>query len=448
LSGGRVVEESLFGYRGQLKERLSSLNLKVGDIVRIRKGGLTLSGALMPRSQYEDDRHIVLKLDNGYNVGVEVTPVTNIEKVGEGRAPIFTPPPPPPSNPNLPKISIVSTGGTIASRVDYRTGAVFPALSAYDLYTAVPELADLANVETEILFSVFSENLTPRHWSELSKVVYERCRRGDLRGVVVAHGTDTMAYTASALSFALQDLPIPVILVGSQRSSDRPSSDAASNLVGATIAAISAPFAEVGIAMHENVSDESIAIHRGVRARKCHTSRRDAFRSIGTTPLARVRSGKIEMLTQRYRPREAGRSPILRDRFEERVALLKFHPGFDAKLIEHLVESGFRGIVLEGTGLGHVSSSLFDPLRRAREKGVLVAMTSQCVWGRVRMTVYETGIDLLSLGVVPLEDMLAETALVKMMWTLGQTEDIVEARKLMVTDIAGEICERSVYEEV
>jgi len=442
------MEESLFGYRGELKKRLASLNLKVGDIVRIKKGDLPLRGTLMPRTQYEDERHIVLKLDNGYNIGIEVTAVTNIEKIGEGHAPIFAPAPPPPSNPNLPKISIISTGGTIASRVDYRTGAVFPALSAHDLYTAVPELADLANVETEILFSVFSENLTPKHWSELSKAVYERCTRRDLRGVVVAHGTDTMAYTASALSFALQDLPIPVILVGSQRSSDRPSSDAASNLIGATIAAISAPFAEVGIAMHENVSDESIAVHRGVRARKCHTSRRDAFRSIGTTPLGRVKSKEIEMLTQKYRLRDSSRSPTLKNMFDERVALLKSHPGLDAKLVEHAVESGFRGIILEGTGLGHVSSSLFDSLRRAKEKNVLVAMTSQCIWGRVRMTVYETGIDLLSIGVIPLEDMLAETALVKMMWALGQTEDTIEARKLMVTNIAGEISERSFYEEV
>jgi glutamyl-tRNA(Gln) amidotransferase subunit D len=365
--------------------------------------------------------------------------------MGSGTKPTFVAAPLPQQNPNLPKVTIISTGGTIASRVDYRTGGVRPALSASDLYSVVPELSEVARVDAEILFSVFSENITCKHWAEMAQSIAKYIEKGE-DGVVIAHGTDTMGYTAAALSFALQELPVPVILVGSQRSADRPSSDAATNLTGAVTAAAKAPFAEVALAMHATSSDKTIILHRGTKVRKCHTSRRDTFKSVNVEPLAKVENGNAIMLTQDYRRRDKSRKLALKPDFEEKVALLKFHPSFNPEIIDHLMGKGFMGIVLEGTGLGHISHLCIASVRKAIEKNVVVAMTSQCIWGRVDMNVYNTGRDLLNAGVIPLEDMLSETALVKLMWALGQTKSPEEAKKLLTTDIAGEISARTVSE--
>jgi len=439
------LDEERLGYKGEALQRLKQTQAEIGDMIRITKDAETYEGILIPRSEYSDTKHIVIKLKTGYNIGIVITPNTKIEKIGAGTKPAFVAPSLPTQKPNLPKVTIISTGGTIASRVDYRTGAVRPALSASDLYSVVPELSDIATIEAEILFSIFSEDMTTRHWTELAKAVAKRIEKGE-DGVIVAHGTDTMGYTAAALSFALQDLPVPVILVGSQRSADRPSSDAATNLTGAVTAAAKAPFAEVALAMHETPSDKAIVLHRGTKVRKCHTSRRDTFKSINTEPLAKVENGAVIMLTQNYRKRDKGRKLVLKPNFEEKVALVKFYPGFNHEIIDDLVNKGYKGIVLEGTGLGHISHNCLNSVRTAVEKGVMVAMTSQCIWGRVDMNVYDTGRDFLNAGVVPLEDMLSETALVKLMWTLGQTSNPEEAKKLLTTNIASEISPRTLSE--
>jgi glutamyl-tRNA(Gln) amidotransferase subunit D len=264
------------------------------------------------------------------------------------------------------------------------------------------------------------------------------------QGVVVTHGTDTMGYTAAALSFALQNLPVPVVLVGAQRSEDRPSSDAALNLIGAVVAAVKAPFAEVALAMHESVSDEAVILHRGTKVRKLHTSRRDAFKTVNASPLAKVLDGKVIMLTDNYCPRNPQKKLGLKPDFEEMVALLKFYPSMNPELIKWHVDTGYKGLVLEGTGLGHIRQECFSAVKNAIENGLIVAMASQCIWGRVNMNVYTNGRDLLTLGVIPLEDMLAETALVKLMWSLGQTKDVEEAKRLLTTNVATEVSARTV----
>jgi len=439
------LNENPIGYKGEALHRLEQAQAEIGDVIKITKDAEAYEGILIPRSEYSDDRHIVIKLKTGYNIGIQITPATKIEKTGAGTKPTFTTPPQPPQKPNLPKVTIISTGGTIASRVDYRTGAVRPALSASDLYSVVPELSDIATINAEILFSIFSENITCKHWTEMAQSIAKHIEKGE-DGVVIAHGTDTMGYTAAALSFALQDLPVPVILVGSQRSADRPSSDAATNLTGAVTAAAKAPFAEVTLAMHETPSDKATVLHRGTKVRKCHTSRRDTFKSINAEPLAKVENGNVIMLTEDYRKRDKSRKLVLKPKFEEKAALLKFYPGLNPDIIDYLVSKGCRGIVFEGTGLGHVSNQCLNSVRNAVEKGVIVAMTSQCIWGRVDMKVYDTGRDYLNAGVVPLEDMLSETALVKLMWTLGQTKSPEEATKLLTTNIAGEISPRTLSE--
>jgi len=439
-------KEEVSGYKGEASAGIRKTEAEIGDVLRITKNGQVYEGILIPRSEYGDEKHIVIKLKSGYNVGVRITPDTKIERIGKGVKPTFATSPPPEQNPELPRIAIISTGGTIASRVDYRTGAVRPALTASDLYSVVPELANIARIDAHILFSLFSENITPKHWTEIAKAVSKQISKG-IDGTVIAHGTDTMGYTAAALSFALQDLPVPVILVGSQRSADRPSSDAATNLVGAVTAAGIAPFAEVAVAMHETTSDTSIVLHRGTKVRKCHTSRRDTFKSVNTSPMARVQNQKITMLIEEYRKRNSTRKLTLKPEFDEKVALIKFYPGMNPAIIDWYVQNDYMGIVLEGTGLGHVGRYIFKAIRNAVDHNVVVGMTTQCIWGRVDMNVYDQGRDLLASGVIPLEDMLPETAAVKLMWIFGQNRDVEKAKRLLKTNIVGEISPRTLAEE-
>jgi glutamyl-tRNA(Gln) amidotransferase subunit D len=436
----------LTGYRGKALTLLSNHNVSIGNSVLVKTSEGEYSGILMPRYEFSDDEHIVIKLKSGYNVGIEVAKVIKLEKVdmkdtelnkGEKIAPSI--------NKELPKIALISTGGTIASKIDYRTGGVRAALTAEELYAAVPELSNYAMIDTEVLFSEYSENLTAKHWTEMAKKIHEKVSMGYM-GVVLTHGTDTMHYSAAALSFALSNVPVPIVLVGAQRSSDRPSSDAALNLIGATYFASNADVSGVYVAMHNNTNDDLIAVHVGTRVRKNHTSRRDAFESINLPPAAFVNNRSIEMkidsLPKRKSPSRFEIKPI----FEERAALLKYHPSMDPSVIEYFVDKGYRGLVIEGTGLGHVGKQCFDALKNAIEHGMLVCMSSQCIWGRVRMTVYETGRDLLNIGVVPMSDMIPETALVKAMWVLANSKDMKEAKELMLKNIAMEYSDVSPFD--
>ncbi len=436
----------LVGYRGEALSILEKADLSIGDFVKVETDAASFEGYLMPRYELADTLHIVIKLRNGYNTGISVKKIRSITKIAEGERPKYTPATPPRFSKDLPKVLILSTGGTIASRIDYRTGGVHPALTAEDLYTSVPEIAEVAQVDAEVLFSVFSENLRAEHWCKIAEHVSTSLKKG-YTGIVITHGTDTMGYTAAALSFALKGLPIPVILVGAQRSSDRPSSDAAANLLAAVTIASKATFSGVYVAMHAGLSDDIIAVHRAASVRKNHTSRRDAFQSINRKPAAYVKNGVIQQVDFSLPPRGSASGFQPSARFEERVALLKFHPNFDATLIDYLVDKGVKGLVLEGTGLGHVGHYCYDSIRRAVSRGVLVGMSSQCIWGRVRMTVYDTGRDLLNIGVLPLDTLFPEVALVKMMWVLGNTNTLEEARELMLKDLVGEMAQRLLLEE-
>jgi len=432
------------GYRGAALHLLEQVSCNVGDILKVTSKGHVYEGILIPR--FGDGNAIIIKMKSGYNIGIQPTADIKVEKIGKGSKPAFAAPPLPKQNPSLPHVVIMSTGGTIASRVDYRTGAVRSALSASDLYGVVPELSDIAQVDTEIVFSLYSENITPRHWTELTNVIAKRIEQG-VDGLVIAHGTDTMAYTSAALSFSLQNLPVPVILVGAQRSSDRPSSDAATDLIGAVKVAGEAPFAGVGLAMHETVSDNSIVVHRGTKVRKCHTSRRDTFKSINGFPIAKIENNIIKMITDDYPQRDPNSKFVVKPNFSDKVALVKFYPGLDPSVIDFYVEHGVKGILLEGSGLGHVGNNCFEAIKNAISKDVVVALASQCIWGRVNMNVYNTGRDLLSFGVIPLEDMFPETGLVKLMWVLGQTSNPDQAIKLLKRNVAGEYSPRTLFNE-
>lgn len=433
----------MFGYRGKAQKILESASAEVGDRLRVDSEGKSYEGVLMPRSELGDEKHIVLKLPNGYNVGVGVGPKTKVAVSEKGKPPKLGVPKleikPDPSKPN---VTILGTGGTIASRVDYRTGAVFPAFTPEEIYSAVPEIADIANIKVIEVCNVFSEHMTPTLWEKIGEAVVRELNAG-AKGVVIAHGTDTMHYTAAALSFMLKGLNRPVVLVGSQRSSDRPSSDAALNLISAVTVAAKSDIAEVTVVMHGSADDEYCLIHRGTKVRKCHTSRRDTFQSINEIPLGMVKGGEIKIFHEDFKRAGPKGQVKLEGKFEPMVALLKVTPGLQSFVIQGMLGGGDKGIVLEGTGLGHVPETLFEGIRAATKSGVSVVMTSQCLWGRVDMKVYSTGRDLLQMGVIPGEDMLPEVAWVKLMWVLARTTEPEKVSKMMRENLAGEISSRS-----
>jgi len=423
---------SYSGYRGKCLEFLKKNNVDVGSLVKVQADSV-YSGILMPRYEYSDDNHIVLKLKSGYNIGLEIEKITQIQ--------VESPPTTkkeniihPQIDPALPKILLISTGGTIASKIDYRTGAVFPALTADELNASVPELSKIANIDTEVLFSEYSENLLPEHWIKIAEKL-NSYSRSEYKGIIVAHGTDTMQYTAAALSFSLSGFPKPVALVGSQRSSDRPSSDAALNLISATKFLVNTDAAGIFVVMHNSISDDDVACHWGTRVRKNHTSKRNAFQTIGSPPAFIVKKDSIEK-DPLFFPLKVPYTP--RIIFKSNVMLIKYYPGLDPKIIDHVINSGYKAIIFEGTGLGHVGKVMYEPIERAKKKGLFIGMTSQCIDGTVRMTVYESGRDLLNLGVTPLGNMIPETALVKAMWALGNSKDSNEMEKLMKENIAAE----------
>ena len=410
---------------------------KPGDKVEIETADGKYTGILMERPELADDKHVVIKLESGYNIGISLDRIREIKKIETGikregfRLKRHK------RDPSKRDISILATGGTIASRVDYITGGVHSAFSAEELISAVPELEEIANIHGRQIFNKFSENIVPEDWIKIARVTASEIKKG-VDGIVITHGTDTMGYTSAALAFMLKT-PVPVVLTGAQRSSDRGSSDAPLNLIHSAIVASKADLSEVVVVMHGETSDSFSLIHPGTRVRKLHTSRRDAFRTVNSGPLGRVSMKGIEFL----REPKSDNKLKLDTKLEERVFLLKYFPGLNPEVIDNLVKLGYNGIVIEGTGLGHTSELLFEGIKDAIDSGVFIAMTSQTIFGRVNMNVYSTGRILQDIGVIPCEDMLSETAYVKLMWCLGHTKKPERLREMMLTNYAGEITERS-----
>ena len=422
------------GYEGNSLKFLKANQISVGDSVKIL-ADITYSGIIMPRYEHSDDKHIVLKLKSGYNIGLEIAKIEKIEK-NQSTKKIIEKDEKIEKVVGLPKILLLSTGGTIASKIDYRTGAVTPVLTAEELNSSVPELAKIANIDAQVLFSEYSENIMPEHWLQIAEKINEYSK-SDYTGIIIAHGTDTMHYTSSFLSFALAGFPIPIVLVGSQRSSDRASSDAALNLISATKFITESKTKGVYIVMHQDENDEIIACHLGTRVRKNHTSKRGAFQTIGDVPAFIIAENQIQKnITEDFFKVNEFQPKIYLD---TKVALVKYHPGYDPRLLDKIIEMGFRGIIFEGTGLGHVGKTMYESVKKANEKGIFLGMTSQCIDGRIRMTVYESGRDLLDLGIVPLENMIPEVALVKAMWALGNSQNRDEVKKIMLENIASEL---------
>jgi glutamyl-tRNA(Gln) amidotransferase subunit D len=420
------------GYKGKALEILKKFRARVWGKSKIDTTRGLFEGTILPRSENDDDKHIVLKIPSGYNIGINIDTIKNIEELGFKKAKYKIPEKEFPYSDNMPNVKLFGTGGTIASRLDYRTGAVIPAFSPGELYGAVPELADICNLTTEKLFAVFSENMGPVQYKTLAKAIGKEIEKG-IDGIIVGHGTDTLHHTAAALTYMVQDQPIPIVLVGSQRSSDRPSSDAALNLMHAAYAAGHSEIAETLVCMFGPTSDEYGFLHRGTRVRKMHSSYRSTFRTIGDIPLAKVTASSIELLKNQYNPRRNDKKVKILPYFDEMVSIVYYYPNMRPDIIHSLIDNGYKGIIIAGTGLGHVNKPLYPALKRAADEGVAVYMTVQTLWGYVHMYVYETGRDMMDLGVIPAENMLPEVAYIKLGWALGQTKDLEKVKQITRT---------------
>ncbi len=374
------ADDSYKGYRGEALAVLKGFNAMVWSDVEVHSSQGVFIGIILPRSETADPYHIVLKLRNGYNVGIAAAGISNIVIAGRKEAHYKIPEKDFPFDPKKPRVKLLGTGGTIASRLDYRTGAVIPAFSPGELYGSVPELADICNLETEKLYGVFSENMGPEQWRGTAEAIGREIAKG-VQGIVIGHGTDTMHHTAAILSFMVQDSPVPIVMVGSQRSSDRPSSDAALNLMHSVKAAAEGDLAEVMVCMFGPTSDEYGLLHRGTRVRKMHSSYRSTFRTIGDIPLAMVSREKITPLRPDFKPRRRDRNVTINTAFEEMVSIVYYYPNMRPDIIDSLIDNGYRGIIIAGTGLGHVNKPLDPALKRAKEKQIAVYMTVQSLWG-------------------------------------------------------------------
>lgn len=433
------------GYRGISLATLKRFGVGVWSDVDVMTSRGDFRGIILPRSEFDDSTHLVLKLKTGYNIGIETGTITAITELGKKEAHYKIPEKEFPTSPELPNVKLLGTGGTIASRLDYRTGAVIPAFSPGELYGAVPELADICNLTTEKLFAVFSENMGPQEYIALAKAIETEIEAG-IDGIVIGHGTDTMHHTASALAFMIQNPPVPIVMVGSQRSSDRPSSDAALNLIHAMTTAATSDIAEVMVCMFGSTSDEYGLLHQGTRVRKMHSSYRSTFRTIGDTPLATVTRAGVRPLRNDYNRRRDDCEVRIHSFFEEKVTLLYYYPNMHPDIIDGLVERGYKGIVIAGTGLGHVNKPIYPAIERAIAAGVAIYMTVQTLWGYVHMFVYDTGRDLMAKGIIPAENMLPEVAYIKLGWALGQTDNLDRVKEIMLRPVCNEITEREPYD--
>lgn len=439
------MSEDIFqGYKGKALEILKKYNVRVWGQATIQTTRGNFEGTVLPRAENDDDFHIVLKIVTGYNIGIDTGTIKDMKETGYKKANYKIPEKEFPTTKGLPNVKLFGTGGTIASRLDYRTGAVIPAFSPGELYGAVPELADICNLTTEKVFAVFSENMGPKQYIALAKAIGEEIKNG-IDGIVIGHGTDTLHHTGAALTFMVQNSPVPIVLVGSQRSSDRPSSDAALNLMHAMKTAGHSDIAEVMVCMFGPTSDEYGLLHKGTRVRKMHSSYRSTFRTIGDTPLAMVSRDKITPIKKDYKQRRKDRNVDILPYFSDKVTMLYYYPGMKPDTIDALVDNGYKGIIIVGTGLGHVNKELYPAIERAHKKGVVMYMTLQTLWGYVHMFVYDTGRDMMAKGIIPAGNMLPEVAFIKLGWALGQTEDPEEVKRIMLTPINDEITIREPY---
>lgn len=418
-----------------------------GDIVKVHAEKEVYEGILMPRPDIFEKDHVIIKLSNGYNIGIDEKRIKKIELVSKyqpssqiGKKLL--------SKKGLPTVSILSFGGTISSKVDYRTGGVYASYSADDFVAMLPELQNVANLRAERVMQLMSEDMAPEHWQAMAESIADELNKDEVFGVVVTQGTDTLHFSTAAMSFFLRDLNKPVIFTAAQRSIDRGSSDAFSNLLCAVNAAAKFDGAAVVTCLHGTSSDDYCILNRGTKVRKMSSSRRDAFRPINELPLAKVyEDGKIEILNDNYNKRNNEKVKV-DIKFEKKTALVYVYPGMDPNILDYYLEKKYKGIVVAATALGHVPTndpehSLLKKFKKLIDNKIPIIIATQAIYGRVHPYVY-TNLRKLSieLDCIFAGDMLPETAYVKLGWILGHTSNMEEVKKMMLTNYAGEINER------
>lgn len=435
-----------------LKEFYKKNNISEGKEIEFTYNEEKVKGTIIPSNKNK----LKIKMDSGYNAGFNIENISNIKILGEknkvGKAKTIKVK----QNPDLKKILILHTGGTIASRVNYKTGGVETSFEPEDLLTMFPELMDIANIDSKLIRNMWSDDLRFEHLSLIAKEIKKNADKYE--GIIVGMGTDNIANGAAGTAFAV-DTNIPILFVGAQRSSDRGSSDAGMNLVCAAEFITKTDFSGVALCMHNSINDNKCAILPGTKTRKMHTSRRDAFKAIDDTPIALVdyKTKKIEYLKKLLKRKS---KTTIKPNFENKVGLLKISINMFPEQFEFFSQNNFKGLVIEGTGLGQTPGQMPDDItkkahkeiypaiKKLVKKGCVIVMTSQCINGRVNMNVYNKGRDLLNLGIIPGEDMTAETALVKLSWLLANYPK-KEVEKLIRENLKGEISEFSkvdVYE--
>ncbi|HNV01178.1 MAG TPA: Glu-tRNA(Gln) amidotransferase subunit GatD [archaeon] len=423
-----------------LKNFLKNNKLQEGQTISFDYEKNTVIGVIIPSKS-----DLILKLNSGYNAGFEINKIKNIKNLGEtknvGKAKTIEIQ----KNPNLPTISILHTGGTIASRVNYSTGGVYASFDIHDTITMFPELTKIANIESVFVSNMMSEDMSTEDFAKISSAVSEEIKKG-VKGIIIGHGTDMLGYSAAALSFELENCPIPVLIVGSQRSSDRGSSDAGMNLICAAEFISKTNFKGVAVCMHDSTNDDYCAILNPTKVRKMHTSRRDAFKTINDHQIALIdfRTKEITWKKDKTIFEKTKGTFKLKNNFEKKVGLIKMHPLITQKEIEFFKKEKYLGLIIEGTGLGHTpireNDAFIKTIKELIDSGCIVAMTSQCLNGRVHPNVYTNLRKLSSIGVIYCEDMLAETAIMKLSFLLGNYSK-EETKKLLATNINGEITE-------
>ena len=438
----------LGNYSKKIQDLLAKLGINPGDKIEIKGKDELFEGYLIPQTELGDPDVLVIKISSGYNIGIRYKQNFDIKKLKDTRKLESFSAKNLKVNKKLPTVSILHTGGTIASRLDYRTGGVVSAFSPEELIMLFPELEEIINIKARVITNLWSEDIRVGHYKLMASEITKEIESG-VDGIILGHGTDTLHYTAAALNFIFNNLPIPILIVGAQRSSDRGSSDAGSNLISAARFIANTDYAGIAVCMHGTSNDTEIYINPPCKTRKMHTSRRDAFRPINVLPIAKIHylKNEIEFINNGYLRKDKNRKYEMKANFEEKVGLVKIHPDFDPNLIKFFIDNEYKGLIVEGTGLGHVPG-VRDDISKNNEKIItylgdfaskgIVIMTSQCLYGRINMNVYDKGRDLQKIGIIPGEDMLPEVALIKLKWLLGN-HSVKESKELIKRDLKGEI---------
>ena len=427
--------------------------MKPGSYVEVKiKNGDVLKGIIM---QAKDSKILSLKLDSGYNVSLDKKNILYVRELKQKIENKFSQQEEVKFNKNLKTIIILHTGGTVASRVSYKTGAVSPSFSPNEIINLFPELKDIANIRSRLIGNMFSEDMRFIHYNLIAKEIEKELKSG-VDGIIITHGTDTLAFTSAALSFALENLNKPVILVGAQRSSDRPSTDAAMNLICAAQFITRTNFNEVAICIHEKSKDEFCNILPACKTRKFHSSRRDAFKAVNSSLIAKVnKEGKLEFLQEYHKKEHKEKLKLKLFNEKLKIGLLKAHPNLLKEEIRMF--SKFNGLIIEGVGLGHLAINkignhtkenelIYKELKKLSKK-IPVIMSTQCIFGRVNMNVYDTGRRLQEIGILGnYSDMLPETTFIKLAWLLSNYKRN-QIKDLISQDFRGEISKRITYEE-